>query len=154
MIKFITLTIFTLYSCSTFILFAYKTLGFKSFLLDILNSFDIDDSIFLLEIALWNPDSTYIMNPNIVANRNLRRIAWFNKIIVVTFLLFLTFLSNYSNNLLLLRQFMLLAWNILLLLLTIRAFFRIFIISRICLLENVWIYMNCCSFHSTPLNIA
>jgi hypothetical protein len=75
MIKFVTLTILAFYCCSAFILFTYKALGFKSFLLDILNSFYVDDSILLLEIALWNPYSTYIMYPNIMANRNLRRIA-------------------------------------------------------------------------------
>lgn len=154
MIKFITLTILTFYCCSTSILFANKAFSFESFLLDVLNSFYINDPILLLEIALWNPYGTDIMNPNIMANRNLRRIAWFYKIIIVTFLLFLTFLSNYSYYLLLLWNLVLLTWNILLLLLTIGTFFRVLIISRICLLKNVRVYMNGCSFHSTALYIA
>lgn len=153
-IKFITLTILTFYSSPTFILFTDKALCLESFLFYVLNSFYIDYSILFLEIALWNPYSTNIMNPDIMANRNFRWIAWFDKIIIITFLLFLTFLSNYSNNLLFLWHFVLLARYILFSLLTIRTFFWIFIISRISLLENVWVYMDSCPLHRTTLYIA
>ena len=70
MVVFIALNIFTFYSCSTFTFLTGKAFVFKSFLINIFDSFDAYHSILFLEIALRDPNSTNIMNPNVMAGRN------------------------------------------------------------------------------------
>jgi len=70
MVVFIALNIFTFNSCSTSTFLTGKAFFLKSFLVNIFDSFDADHSILLLEITFRNPNSTNIMDPNVMASRN------------------------------------------------------------------------------------
>jgi hypothetical protein len=131
MVVFIALNIFTFYSCSTSIFLTCKTLVFKSFLFNILYSFNTYNSILFLEIALRDPNSTYIMNPNVMASRNWRRISWFYEIVIVTLLLFFTFLSYHFYCSLIFLALHFLLYYIFLFLFIVRAFLWILVITRI-----------------------
>ena len=97
MIIFIAFSIFTFDCSSALIFLTNKTFIFESLLFDVLNAFYADISILLLKIAFRNPYRAHIMNPYVMADWNLGRICRFDKIIVVTFFLFLTSLSNNLN---------------------------------------------------------
>ncbi len=62
--------------------FAYKTLMFIPFLLNVLYTFYINCSIFLLEITFRNPYRAHIMNPNIMAYRLILWVTIFVKVII------------------------------------------------------------------------
>lgn len=70
MVVFIALNIFTFNGCSASTFLTGKAFVLKSFLVNIFDSFDADHSILLLEITFRNPNSTNIMDPNIMASRN------------------------------------------------------------------------------------
>ena len=160
MIIFIAFSIFTFDCSSALIFLTNKTFIFESLLFDVLNAFYADVSILLLEIAFRNPYRAHIMNPYVMADWNLGRICRFDKIIVVTFFLFFTSLSNNSNYSLL---FFFILWlsfyfnflfrNVFLFLLVVWTFFGVFIISWIRFLEEIDVNMNICSFHCSSLNI-
>lgn len=157
MIIFIAFRVFTFDCSTTFVLLAGETLTFESTIVYIFNSFDANNSILLLKIALWHPNRANIMHPNIVANRSIRWICWLYKIVVVALLLSLTFFSDNFNNGLanrLLLSLYFLFRHIFFLLLVVRTLLRVFIISRINLFKNVCIDVNGCSFHCSSFYIA
>lgn len=122
MIIFTTFTVLTFDCCPTFGFLANKAFIFESLPINAINTFDANNSIFLLKVALRDPNCTDIVNPNIVAYWNIIGISAFDKIVVVI-LLFALF-----NHLL--------RWLIFFLLLVIWAFLRIFIVCWICFFEN------------------
>jgi len=75
---------------------------FVSFFFNIFDSFYVDSSIFLLKIALRNPNRTDIMNPNVIATGLILRISRLIKVIVIKFfflLIVLDFLIFRQNSL-------------------------------------------------------
>lgn len=83
MIVLHTWIIFTFYRSSCFNLLANKAFLFKSFFINILYTFNVYYAIFFFKIALWYPNSTYIMYPNKITDWLVRCISWFCKIIVI-----------------------------------------------------------------------
>lgn len=126
MIIFSAFRVLTFYTCTGFWFFTNKTFMFISLLFNILNTSDINGSIFLFKITLRNPDWADIMNPNIMTRRLILWISSLVKVVIIKFLLLLSILIL----LLLLGYFLRL--YILLLLFVIGTFLRILIISRIC----------------------
>ena len=178
MIVFVALWILTFDCCPTSIFLANKTSIFESFMINIFYTSHTDSPIFLLKITLRHPDSTYIVYPNIMTSRNISRISWFNKIIVViifffVILNFFRFFLNYfffrfilSLNFKIFLIFLILfdhlfitflflfIWRVVFLFLfTIRTSLCILVISWIYFFENICINMNRCSFHSSSLYI-
>lgn len=99
MIILITILFFTLDTGSCFCFPTDKALMPKPFFLNILNSSNINSAIFFLKIALWNPNCTYIMNPNIMTCRLIWWICRSAEIIVIKLLFFLLFfyLGNFRR---------------------------------------------------------
>ena len=147
MIIFSALWILTFHTGSSFRFFAYKTLMFVSFFFNIFDSFYVDSSIFLLKIALRNPNRTDIMNPNVIATGLILRISRFIKVIVIKFfflLIVLDFLIFRQNSL---------RMNVLLFLFVVWTFFWILVKPRICLFPEIRINMNVSPFHGTSFDI-
>lgn len=99
MIILITILFFTFDTSSCLCFPTDKALMSKPFFLNILNSTNINSSIFFLKIALWNPNCTHIMNPNIMTCRLIWWICGSAEIIVIKLFLFLFFfyLSNFRR---------------------------------------------------------
>lgn len=74
MVVFVAFRVLTFDGCSTFIFLAHKALAFESFMIYVFDTFDADHAVFFLKVALWDPDSADIVDPDIVACRNCRRI--------------------------------------------------------------------------------
>ena len=155
MIVFVTLWVFAFYCCPAFVFLASKTLIFEPLLFNILNPFDANNAIFLLEVTLRNPNGANVMNPNIMAAWYGRGVSRLNKIVIVAFFFFLAFFSYYFYcSFLILFNFIFLFANILLFLLIVRAFFRVLVVPRVKLFDDVRINVNRCSFHCSSFNIA
>ncbi len=123
MIVFITFGIFAFHWGSTSIFFTNKALISESLFLNILDSFDTDQTVFLFKETLGNPYGTNIMNPNIVARRLSNRMSWFYKIVIIRLLIFF-------------HYFFCFFWtNIFFLLFTESTFFWILVELRICFFE-------------------
>jgi hypothetical protein len=153
MIIFITFRIFTFYSSPTSTFLTGKTLVFKSFFFNILDSFYTNYSIFLLKVAFRNPDSTNIMNPNIMTSWYSCWISWFYEVVIVTLLLFFAFFSyHFYSNLIFLTLYSLLR-IVFLFLFIIWTFLRVLVITWIKFFENICINMKRSSFHSSTLNV-
>lgn len=160
MIIFVAFRVFTFDCSSAFIFLTNKAFIFKSLLFDVLNALYADITVLLLKIALRNPYSANIMNPYIMTDRYLSWVCRFHKVIVVTFFLLFTFLSNNFNYSIF---FFLILWlnlsfnfflrNIFLFLLVVWTFFWIFIISWISFLEKINVNVNVCPFHGSSFNI-
>lgn len=69
MIEFHAIFVVTLDARSTSGFFADEALLLESFLVNVLDSFDVDQSIFLLKIAFGDPNCTNIMHPHEVTDR-------------------------------------------------------------------------------------
>lgn len=140
MIIFCTILIITFHTCSCPDLLAYQTSFFKSFLIYILYSFNIYQSILLFKIAFRNPYSTYIMYPNKMTNRLIGRIGGFGKIIII-WLLFSTL-------------FFMIFWMIILLLMfIIGTLLCKFMILWISIFEKWSIDMYGCSLECTSFDM-
>lgn len=90
MVIFVTFRVLALDGSTTSVLFAGKTFALESFVVDIFYSFDTDHTIFLLKVALGNPNRTNIMNPNVMANWNISRVCGLDEVIIIAVLLFFT----------------------------------------------------------------
>lgn len=156
MVVFVAFCVFTLDCSSTFVLFADKTLVFESFLVDIFDSFDADDPIFFLEVAFGHPNCADIMDPDVVTDWNLSWICGFYEVIVVTFLLFFTFFSDYLDNiiLILLLSFYFFFWYVLLFLFAVWTLLRVLIVSWIGFFEEIDVDVNGSSFHCASFDVA
>lgn len=70
MIVFIALLVLA-FNCSTAsILLAGKAFASEPSMVDIFDPFDADHAVLLLEVALRNPNSADVVNPNVVTYRN------------------------------------------------------------------------------------
>ena len=136
MIILVTSFIITLNTSTTLHIVTNQTSLLKSFLINVFYTFDVNLTIFLLKITLWNPDSTNIVNPNIIADRLVCWIGRFQEIIIIRLIL-LIFLHH-----------------VLLFHLDEGTFLRILMEQYICILEYGRIYVNRSSFQSTSLHIA
>lgn len=134
MIKFTTIFILAFYTSSSFTQLANNTFLFKSFLINIIYSLNVDGAVLFFKIALRDPNCTYIMNPNKMTNWLIIRVCYFWEIIIIRFILF-----NWMRVLF----FIFVIWT----------FFSIFMILWICVFENMCIDMNTCSFHGASTNM-
>lgn len=96
------------------------------------------------------------MDPNIVTDWNISWICGFYEVIIVTFLLFFTFFSDYLDNiiLILLFSFYLLFWYVFFFLLTVWTLLRVLIVSWVGLFEEIDIDVDGCSFHGSSFDVA
>lgn len=131
MVVLIALNIFTFYSCSTFIFLTGKAFIFKPLLINIFDSFNTYHSILFLEVTLRHPNSTNIMNPNVMASRDWGRISWFYEIVIVTLFLLFTFFSYYFYSCLIFLAFYFLLHYVFLFLFIVRTFLWVLVIPRI-----------------------
>lgn len=155
MVIFIALGVLTFHGCPAPTFLTSKALVFKSFLVNIFNPLDADHPIFLLEVTLRNPDSTYIVYPDIMTSRHRSGVSWFDEVVIVTLFLFFTFLSHHLDySCLLFFALHFLLDDVFLLLFVVRTLFGVFIISWIQLFKDICIDMQWRSFHSPALDIA
>lgn len=119
MIIFQTILVIALDACSASGLFADETLLLKSFLVDVLDSFDVDQPIFLLKIALRYPNCTHIVHPHEVTNRLVCWVRRLRKVVVIGLIIFATARVN-----------------VLLFVLVVGALFGEFMKLRVCVLEQ------------------
>lgn len=96
------------------------------------------------------------MNPDIVTDWYISGICGFYEVIVVTFLLFFTFFSDYLDNiiLILLLSFYLLFWYVFFLLLAVWALLRVLKVSWVGLFKEIDINVDGCSFHGSSFDVA
>ena len=88
MIISFTFWVITFYTSSRFSFLTDDTLIFISSLFYILNSFDVNSTIFFFKITFRNPNCTNIMNPDKVASWCIIWISIFVEIVIVYFILF------------------------------------------------------------------
>ena len=141
---------------STLVLLADKALAPESALVDVLDSFDADHPVFLLEVALGNPDGTNVVDPDVMAGRDCRRVGRLHKVVVVIFFLFLTSLSYYSYRciLRLFFPFLPLLGTVLFLLFVVGTLLGVLMVEWVRLLEEVCVNMDAGSLHGSSLHIA
>lgn len=128
MVVFGTILIVTFDTSTCSNLSTSQTSLFKSSLVDVLHSFNINKPIFLFKVTLRNPNSTHVVHPNIMADRLVCWIRCLAKIIIIWF--FLTFYSR--------PRWM----NILLFVFIVWTFFCKLMIFGVCVFEERSIYMN------------
>lgn len=138
MIEFPTILTLTLNTSPSLALLTNETFLFESFLIDVFNSFYVDDTIFLLEVTLRNPYCTYVVNPNEMASWLFLRICSFGKIIIIR----LIFPRLWKRS------------SVFLLVFVIWTLFSILIVLRVRVLEQRGTYVDVCSFHCTALYVA
>jgi hypothetical protein len=143
MIIFVTLWLLAFDCGSTLAFFASETFVFEPFLINIFNTFDANHSIFLLEVALRNPNGANVMNPNIMATWDSSRVSRFNEIVIVALFFFLSSFSDYFYcSFLIFFNFIFLFTHVLLFLLIVRTFLGILVVAWVKLFENVGINVN------------
>lgn len=91
MIILITAFIITLNASTTLHIVTNQASFLKSFLINVLYSFDVNLTIFLLKIALGNPNSTDIMNPNIITDGLIGWVGRFQEVIIIGLILLIFF---------------------------------------------------------------
>lgn len=135
-----TLWLLTFHTSPCLCLFACKTFMLEPFLFNILNPFDIYRAIFLFKITLRYPNRTNIVHPHIMTAWLLRRVRWLVKVIIVQLLLWFIGVVSWVQ--------------VFLLLLVVRATFWVFVVGRICLLEQIWVYVDVGAFHGSSSDVA
>lgn len=153
MIIFSTLWIITFYTSTRFNFFTYSTLMFKSSFINILNSFNIDCTIFLFKITFRYPYCTDIMYPYIMTWWLVCRIGSLIEIIIIKLIFLLSALLWINLILLYILLFLCLYLLILLFLFIIWTLFSIFEICRIKLFKHRIINMYISSFKSPTFHI-
>lgn len=155
MVVFVALRLLALDRHPCLALLAHETLVPESFLVDILNALDINHPVFLLEVALRNPDGAGVVYPDVVAIRCFIRICCFVKVIVVTLFLFLPLVTIHLHDLLVfLIHLGSLPRRILFSLLAERASSRILVVSRISVLKNRVVNVDVRALHRSSFHAA
>ena len=85
MIVFIAIHMLAFHTSSSFYFVTDKTFFFESLLVNIFDSFYIDDAIFFLEVTFGNPNCTGIMYPYIMANWSVLWVSLFCEVVVIRF---------------------------------------------------------------------
>ena len=87
MVKLVTILVIAFYASPSTNFFANKTFLFESFLVDVLDSLYVDQSVFLFEVTLGDPNCANIVHPNKMADWFVSGISCLCEIIIVWFLL-------------------------------------------------------------------
>lgn len=82
MIEFGAFLIVTFHACSSLELIANQTFLLETFLIDVLDTLDVDGGVLLLEVAFGHPDGAHVVDPDVVALGFICGVGRFGEVVV------------------------------------------------------------------------